>query len=231
MDLSGPRDVPIVGRAPVSQDTQLAASLVGRRLLMVTEPGNEVADLIRCLSGAQANDSGWPVFTGKYVEYPRLRKEWWSYRRTYHGHVRDELVSRVLKEKCLLGSVKNMVNNIEDLQEIWDTLDTCFDRPEKYITEALNLIIKFRKYRAFDNRAIREFYSLLGSAMLGARKAGLLHRLVNDQTLPGIMARMPVGDWKQWAKERPLWIRGPMEDAFWAFVDQKWKDLLNLVAA
>jgi hypothetical protein len=96
-----------------------------------------------------------------------------------------------------------MVINIEGLQEIWDTLDTCFDRTEKYITEALDPIIKFRKYRAFNNGAV-----LLSAkvAMLGARKAGLLHRLVNDQTLPGIMARMPVGDWKQWAKERPLWI-------------------------
>jgi hypothetical protein len=99
-----------------------------------------------------------------------------------------------------------MVINIEGLQEIWDTLDTCFDRTEKYITEALDPIIKFRKYRAFNNRAVREFYSLLMSAMLGARKAGLLHRLVNDQTLPGIMARMSVGDRKQWVKERPLWI-------------------------
>jgi hypothetical protein len=41
---------------------------------------------------------------------------------------------------------------------------------------------------------------------------------------------MPVGDWKQWAKERPTWIGSPVEDAFWAFIDQKWKDLLNVVA-
>ncbi len=145
--------------------------------------------------------------------------------------MRVELVSRAPKEKCLSGSVKNMAKDTEDLQEIWDTLDSCFDRPEKYITEALDPIIKFRKYRAFDNGAVREFYFLLRSAVLGARKAGLLHRLVNDQTLPGIMARMPVGDWKQWAKERPLWIGGPMEGAFWVFVDQKWKDSLNVAAA
>jgi hypothetical protein len=92
-------------------------------------PGNEVADLIRCLTGTQANNSRWPVFSGKYIEYPRVRKEWWAYRRMYHRHVRDELVSWALKEKSLVGSVKSMVNNIEDLQEIWDTLDTCFDRP------------------------------------------------------------------------------------------------------
>ncbi len=27
-------------------------------------------------------------------------------------------------------------------------LDTCFDRPEKYITEALELVTKFRGYKA-----------------------------------------------------------------------------------
>jgi hypothetical protein len=67
--------------------------------------------------------------------------------------------------------------------------------------------------------------------MLGARKAGLLHRLINNQTLPGILAKMPMGNWKQWAKERPVWIGGVMEDAFWTFVDQKWRDALNIAAA
>jgi hypothetical protein len=36
----------------------------------LTGPGGEVADLVRCLAGAQANDSGWPVFDGRYIEYP-----------------------------------------------------------------------------------------------------------------------------------------------------------------
>ncbi len=83
--------------------------------------------------GAQANDSGWPTFSGKYAEYPRFRKEWWAYRHTYHGHVRDELVCRSLKERSLASRVKILVNDIEDLREAWNTLDMCFDRPEKYI--------------------------------------------------------------------------------------------------
>jgi hypothetical protein len=58
-------------------------------------PGNEVTDLVRCLAGAQANDGGWPIFNGRYVEYPQFRKEWWAYRQTYHEHVRDELVCRI----------------------------------------------------------------------------------------------------------------------------------------
>jgi hypothetical protein len=91
--------------------------------------------------------------------------------------------------------VKGKVNDIEDLQEIRDTLEKCFDRLEKYILEALDPIIKFRKYRAFDSGAVREFYSLLRSAMLGARKAGLLYHLVNNQMLPSILGRMLMGDY------------------------------------
>jgi hypothetical protein len=95
----------------------------------------------------------------------------------------------------------------------------------------LDPVVKFRSYKAFDNGAIREFYSILRAAMMGARKAGLLGRLVNDQTLPGILAKMPPADWRQWAKERPAWMRGAIKEAFWNFVDQKWRDALNVAAA
>jgi hypothetical protein len=133
--------------------------------------------------------------------------------------VRDELVCRSLKERSLASSVKVLVNDIDDLQEAWNILDTCFDRPEKYIAEALEPIVKFRSYKMFDNGAIREFYSLLRAAMMGARKVGLLHRLVNDQTLPSILAKMPSNDWRQWARERPTWMREAIEEAFWSFVE------------
>jgi hypothetical protein len=176
--------------------------------------------------GAQANDSGWPTFSGKYVEYPWFRKEWWAYRQTYHGHVRDELVCRSLKEKSLASNVRLLVNDIDDMREAWNTLDTCFDRPENYISEALDPVIKFRSYKAFDNGAIREFYSILRAAIMGARKAGLLNRLINDQTLPGILAKMPPADWRQWAQERPAWMREAIEEAFWNFMDHKWRDAL-----
>ncbi len=72
------------------------------------------------------------------------------------------------------------MNDIEDLREAWGTLDSCFDWLEKYITEALDPIVRFRGYKVFDNSAVREFYSLLRAAMMGAKKAGLLHWLVND---------------------------------------------------
>jgi hypothetical protein len=98
----------------------------------IGEEEGELSTLMRGMMNAQANDSGWPTFSGKYVEYPRFRKEWWAYRQTYHGHLLDELVCRSLKEKSLAGHVRLLVNDIDDLREAWDTLNTCYDRPDKF---------------------------------------------------------------------------------------------------
>ncbi len=197
----------------------------------IRDESSELTAIMRGMMNAQANDDGWPTFSGKYVEFPRFRKEWWAYRQTYHGHVRDELVCRSLKEKSLASSVRLIVNDIDDLREVWNTLNTCYDKPGRYISEALDPIIKFRAYKPFDSGAVREFYSLLRAAMMGARKAGILEKLINDQTLPGILGRMPPMDWRQWARERPDWSREPAEEAFWKLVDQKWKDSINVAAA
>jgi hypothetical protein len=35
---------------------------------------------------------------------------------------------------------------MEELGEVWETLDTCFNCPEKYIAEALEPIVKFKRY-------------------------------------------------------------------------------------
>ncbi len=63
-------------------------------------------------------------------EYPKFKKEWWA---TYHTHVRDELMCCTLKDKCLSVCVKAIVGDVEDLDEVRNTLDTCYDHPEKYI--------------------------------------------------------------------------------------------------
>ncbi len=57
-----------------------------------------------------------------------------------------------------MGDAHKMKSHLEELEEIWDTLDTCYERPEKYMEEALNPILEFRKYRVFDSSAIRELY-------------------------------------------------------------------------
>jgi hypothetical protein len=63
----------------------------------------------------------------------------------------------------------------------------------------------WKKYRLFDNGPIREFYSILRVVIKGAKGSGRLDFLINDQTVPKIMGKMPFSDWKEWATKRP-WL-------------------------
>jgi hypothetical protein len=62
---------------------------------------------------------------------------------------------------------------------------------------------------------------------MGIRGVNFLRKLINEQPLLGIMSNMSTSDWKQWAKERPSWVQEDIEEAFWRFVDKKWKDSLH----
>jgi hypothetical protein len=123
-----------------------------------------------------------------------------------------------------------MVTHLDDLREMWETLDTCYERPDKYAEEALRPIVDFRRYKIADSAAVREFYSLLRAAIKGARKIGRVELLINDQTIPRIMNKMPHNDWKEWATKRPDWMRQDATSAFETFIERKWLDALNIAA-
>jgi hypothetical protein len=71
---------------------------------------------------------------------------------------------------------------------------------------------------------------LLRAAIKGARGVGRLGLLINDQTVPRIMSKMPYTDWKEWATRRPDWMKEDMATAFEKFVERKWQDALNVAA-
>jgi hypothetical protein len=191
----------------------------------------DLLDFMRGFGHMQANDSGWPVFDGRYASYPRFKKEWRAYRETYHSAVNNDLAARALRDKCLKGDALQMVSHLDDLQEMWETLDTCYKRPEKYMEEALRPIVDFRRYKITDSAAVREFYSLLRVAIKGAKGIGRIGLLINDQTIPKIMGKMPYTDWREWATRRPDWMQQDVAAAFEGFVKRKWQDALNIAAA
>jgi hypothetical protein len=45
----------------------------------------------------EANDAGWPTFNGKFINYPRFRKELIAYRQTYHSIVSGDLAVKTLR--------------------------------------------------------------------------------------------------------------------------------------
>ncbi len=143
----------------------------------------------------------------------------------------NDLAAKALRDKCIQGDALRMVCHLDDLQEIWETLDTCYERPEKYMEEVLRPIVEFRRYKITDSAAVREFYSVLRAAIKGANGIGRLDLLINDQTVPKIMSKMPYTDWKEWATKRPDWMQENLASAFERFVERKWQDALNIAAA
>jgi hypothetical protein len=154
-----------------------------------------------------------------------------AYWESYHSAVNNDLAARALRDKCLKGDALQTVSHLDDLQEMWETLDTCFERPEKYMEEALRPIVDFRRNRINDSAAVREFYSLLRTAIKWAKGIGRIGLLINDQTVPKIMSKMPYTDWKEWATRRPNWMQQDVATAFERIVERKWQDALNVAAA
>jgi hypothetical protein len=74
---------------------------------------------------------------------PQISEEWWAYRRTYHAHVRDELVCRTFKEESLSTTIKALVGDIEERE----TLDRS---SVGQFAEALEPFIKFIRCKVFD---------------------------------------------------------------------------------
>jgi hypothetical protein len=164
------------------------------------------------------------------VGYPRFKKEWVAYRLTYHSAVSDDLAARTLRSKCLKGEALQMVSHLDDLREMWETLDACYEKPSKYAEEALKPIVEFRRYKAFDSIAVREFYSLVRAAIKGARRIGRIELLLNDQTIPRIMSKMPPFDWREWATKSSDWAGLDANLAFEEFIERKWLDAINIAA-
>jgi hypothetical protein len=59
----------------------------------------DLLDFVRGFGHMQANDSGWPIFDGRYASYPRFKKEWRAYRETYHSAVNNDLAASALRDK------------------------------------------------------------------------------------------------------------------------------------
>jgi hypothetical protein len=171
------------------------------------------------------------TWDGKFVNYPKFKWEWQAYRQSFHPMVGNDLVAKTLREKCVSGDAQKMIGNVEDLAEIWDTLETCYERQEKYVTEAPKAILEFRRYRMCDNITVWELYSLLRATIKSTRTVGHLRLLINDQRIPRIVGKMLHAEWKQWSTRQPEWILEEVEEAFEKFVEEKWKDALNMAAA
>jgi hypothetical protein len=91
---------------------------------------------------------------------------------TNHSIESDDLVAKNLRENCVSeggGRGAEYDRDIVSLEGMWSTMDTCYNRPKKYIAKAPRPVNYFRKCKVSDGATIRDLFSLLRAAIPGAR--------------------------------------------------------------
>ncbi len=86
------------------------------------------------------------LFLMKFCQLPTVQEGMAAYRQTYHAMVSNNLAAKTLREKCVSEDLMKMIGHLE---EIWETLDIWYKRPEKYMAEALKPILEFRRVQNF----------------------------------------------------------------------------------
>ena len=88
----------------------------------------------------------WPVFTDKYQDYPKWRKDVTSYLKDYCSSLKNETKVLHLKEKCFSKKTVALLDSFESLDEIFTRLEQIYRQPACYAVEAM---------RPFQNQKLK----------------------------------------------------------------------------
>ena len=79
----------------------------------------------------------WPVFTDKYQDFPKWRKDIMSYLKDYCSSLKQETKVLHLKEKCFSKKTDTLLDSFETLDSILRRLEQIYKQPACYAVEAM----------------------------------------------------------------------------------------------
>jgi hypothetical protein len=115
----------------------------------------------------------------------------------------NDQVPNTLSEKLLNEEVRKMISNIENLNRMWKTVDTCYQRPKKYISEVLQSVTNSEKNQDVRQHGYQRILLPAKSCHQRGQSRGSPETAHEQANSPGIIGKMPVADWKQWAVNMP----------------------------
>ena len=146
------------------------------------------------------------VFKTKSLEYPKFSGDI----RTYSVFKRDftivvsqskmfttEQLSLLLRNECLSGPAKKIVENIYDYEEIWAKLDDLYDDEPKVVAMITKQISSFKEIGEDNMDALVEFVELLEKAYFDLRAFKSTDVLSNVMTVELIVGKCP-----QWVQKQ-----------------------------
>ena len=112
----------------------------------------------------------WPVFTDKYQDYPKWRKDVTSYLKDYCGSLKNETKVMHIKEKCFSKKTVALLDSFETLNAIFRRLEQIYKQPACYAVEAM---------RPFQNQKLKADTDCVGLELAYQKIVKVLRKLRN----------------------------------------------------
>jgi Protein of unknown function (DUF1759) len=94
------------------------------------------------------------------------------------------------------------VENYRDLQDVWEALNRCYDRPAVYSREVLKTLVNFKPVAANDMNALNKFYGLILSTRRELSQYGQQREMETFSFLADLVAKMPLMERNEYIKSR-----------------------------
>ena len=148
--------------------------------------------------------SGQSVFKPKKMEYPKFSgsiRGYNTFRRDFRmiieeaGMFTEEQMSLLLRNECLQGAPKALVQNIYEYEEIWDKLNEVFDDEAQVVQMITKQIISFKEIGEDDMDTFIDFVDIIEKAHYDLQAYQSTNVLSNPVTIQTILEKCP--SWAQ----------------------------------
>jgi hypothetical protein len=124
----------------------------------------------------------------------------------------------------LKGAAKKEVENIEDLDDIWDALECRFNRPALYAREAMKSLVGWRPIPFNDLSGLAKYYSLVLTTRRELSQYGQEREMETYGMLHEMVSKLPLMEKNEYIKSRRE--DSPLE--FFAFVKKRQVEVAEL---
>ena len=143
----------------------------------------------------------YPTFSGNIRTFARFKKDFTKIVIPFYS---DEYGrAYVLKESCLKGKAKALVENIDDIDDIWDRLEAKYGEKLDLVDAVVTELNDLKPLKHNDDQRFVELVDKLEKGLLDLDAIGAREEVANMYTIKTIEKKLSRDQYKDWLKAEP----------------------------
>ena len=146
----------------------------------------------------------WPVFTDKYQDYPKWRKDVTSYLKDYCSSLKNETKVLHIKEKCFSKKTVALLDSFETLDGIFRRLEQIYKQPACYAVEAMRPFQNQKLKADTDCVGLELAYQKIVKVLREAEKLDQSYSLAGPEyvwRMTSTLSQQEIGLWKGFKRQ------------------------------